>query len=76
MKKLPIGISDFKKIIEDQYYYETTDFGRTYKYRKKSYSVDSNLISNNTPASEEIAAYRLKIKNGKIVKENLNEDEN
>jgi len=62
--------------IDDQYYYENTDFGRTYKYRKKSYPVDSNLISNNTPASEENFAYRVKIKNGKIIKENLNEDEN
>ena len=70
-----LGIfTDYK--IDDQYYYETTDFGRTYKYRKKSYLANSNLTSNKTPASEENFAYRLKIKNGKIIKESLSADDN
>jgi hypothetical protein len=55
------------------------DLYENYKINIRSgdiFDTPSEPISNNTPASEEIVAYRLKIKNGKIIKENLNEDEN
>ena len=54
------------------YYIETNEFGRTYKYRKNSNLINADSTSkNDTPVIGGITGYRLKIKDGKIIKEDI-----
>jgi hypothetical protein len=58
------------------YYIETNEFGRTYKYRKNSNLINADSTSkNDTPAIGGITGYRLKIKDGKIIKEDIVEND-
>jgi len=58
--------------IDEEYYIKTNEFGRTYKYHKKSNLTNSTSISKNiTSVDEEFTAYRLILKNGKIIKEDI-----
>jgi len=57
---------------DEAYYIKTNEFGRTYKYRKNSNLIKADSTSkNDPPASGGITGYRLKIKDGKIIKEDI-----
>jgi uncharacterized protein YdhG (YjbR/CyaY superfamily) len=57
---------------DEAFYIITNEFGRTYKYRKNSNLIKADSTSkHDAPASGGITGYRLKIKDGKIIKEDI-----